>query len=210
MTKRDSLFLCAMELMDYSVFLVKLTLSKKEQIDIFGQDIRKKQDQDFNDLLVSQSIKTNVMGDEPNNTTEEQNIKIDESIKPTYSIQGEGKIYNIKHYRQFLYPSLIPGNAYILAIIDYFQMFNFYKFVESGIKTKFAKDAEGVSCVDPKTYSKRFIQYFIKLTDIKQFFKDNKMDESNIDYQEDDDYEGEKDDSAALFEDTNIELETIK
>ena len=28
-----------------------------------------------------------------------------------------------------------------------------------GIKTKFSKNAEGVSCVDPITYSKRFIKY---------------------------------------------------
>ena len=33
-TKADSSFLCRLELMDYSVFLVKLTLSKNEIIDI--------------------------------------------------------------------------------------------------------------------------------------------------------------------------------
>ena len=80
-----------------------------------------------------------------------------------------------------LFASLIPGSAYILAIIDYFQYFNFYKYVESGLKTKFGKKKDKVSCVDPKTYFKRFTKYFEKLTDIKHMLKDaQKTDESNF------------------------------
>ena len=215
-TKSDSSFLCRLELMDYSVFLVKLTLTKNEQIDIFGEGIRKKQNNDFNDLLVNESMKPSILTDPGNegitNEGQDNNLKISDTIN---SIKGLGKIYNIKHYKQYLYPSLIPGNAYILAIIDYFQMFNFYKYVESGLKTKFSKSPEGVSCVDPKTYSKRFINYFIKLTDIKQLFKDNyKMDKSNIDYIEEDDENNNLDDSDKAITDasfdSNIELETIK
>ena len=212
-TKSDSSFLCRLELMDYSVFLVKLTLSKNEQIDIFGEGIRKKQDNDFNDLLLKESLKPSIMTDAGNEILnkdyQDNNLKICDAIK------GLGKLYNTKHYKQYLYPSLIPGNAYILAIIDYFQMFNFYKYVESGLKTKFAKDAEGVSCVDPKTYSKRFIKYFIKLTDIKQLFKDNhKIDQSNIDYIENDNEdENDLDDSTEKIIDksyeSNIELQTF-
>ena len=219
-TKSDSSFLCRLELMDYSVFLVKLTLSKNEQIDIFGEGIRKKQDRDFNDLLLKESLKPSVMTDTGseilNKDYQDNNLKISDTIN---SIRGLGKLYNTKHYKQYLYPSLIPGNAYILAIIDYFQMFNFYKYVESGLKTKFAKDAEGVSCVDPKTYSKRFIKYFIKLTDIKQLFKDNhNIDQSNIDYVENDyqDEEENLDDSNDNNDriidksiESNIELQTF-
>ena len=88
---------------------------------------------------------------------------------------------NCKYYKQYLFPSLIPGQAYILAIIDYFQMFNFYKYVESGLKTKFGLKKSKVSCVDPKTYSKRFINYIIKVTNIKHMLKDGqKTDESNL------------------------------
>ena len=118
-------------------------------------------------------------------------------------------MYNIKHYKQYLFPSLNPGNAYILAIIDYFQIFNFYKYVESGIKTKFSKNAEGVSCVDPKTYSKRFIKYFEKLTDIKQFFKENnKMEQSN-DYNQNDENDNIEN-NATTTDGSNIELQSIK
>ena len=218
MTKNDSSFLRKLELMDYSVFLVKLTLTKNEQIDIFGEGIRKKQNQDFNDLLVNESLKASIKTDKGNEgiTNDGQDNNSKEVRETNNSIRGEGKIYNIKHYKQYLYPSLIPGNAYILSIIDYFQIFNFYKYVESGLKTKFSKNAEGVSCVDPKTYSNRFINYFIKLTNIKELFKDNyKMDKSNIDYNEDENENDNLDDSSDkeitdnTF-DSNIELETIK
>ena len=210
-TKADSSFLCRLELMDYSVFLVKLTLSKNEIIDIFGEEIRNKQDKDFNELMVCKSIKPTFMGDEINLNydSDENNLKISEELKTINSIKGAGKIYNIKHYKQYLFPSLNPGNAYILAIIDYFQIFNFYKYVESGIKTKFSKNAEGVSCVDPKTYSKRFIKYFEKLTDIKQFFKDNKMDQSNYNYNENDENDNIEN-NATTNDGSNIELQSIK
>ena len=209
MTKSDSLFLCRLELMDYSVFLVKLTLSKKEETDIFGEGIRKRQKNEFSELMVSQSIKPSFMEGELNlnNNSDEQNLKINEIKEIDRQFSGEGKIYNIKHYKQYLYPSLNPGTAYILAIIDYFQMFNFYKYVESGIKTKFSKNAEGVSCVEPKTYSKRFINYFIKLTEIKHLYKDNnRMDKSNLNYDEN---ENEKDNTETTFEGSNIEMRTF-
>lgn len=168
-TKADSTFLSSLELMDYSVFLVKLTLSKEEEMDIFGKEIRERKDDAFNHLI-AQSI--NSTEDDNNIDSDDSNLKINESIQPRYSVRGDGKLFKIEYYKQYLFPSLTPGVAYLLSIIDYFQLFNFYKYVESGLKTKMSKNPEGVSCVDPKTYSKRFIKYFEKLTDIKSLFKD--------------------------------------
>lgn len=168
-TRADSTFLSSLDLMDYSVFLVKLTLSKEEEMDIFGNEIRERKDDAFNHLI-SQSI--NTAEDENNIDSDDCNLKINDSVQPRYSVRGDGKLFKIQYYKQYLFPSLTPGVAYILAIIDYFQLFNFYKYVESGLKTKMSKNPEGVSCVDPKTYSKRFIKYFEKLTDIKSLFKD--------------------------------------
>ena len=169
-TRADSTFLSSLDLMDYSVFLVKLTLSKEEEMDIFGQEIRERKDDAFNNLI-SQSINSTEGGDN-NVDSDDSNLKINDTVPPRFSVRGEGKIFKIEYYKQYLFPSLTPGIAYILAIIDYFQLFNFYKYVESGLKTKMSKNPEGVSCVDPKTYSKRFIKYFEKLTDIKSLFKD--------------------------------------
>lgn len=198
MTKLDSTFLRDLELMDYSVFLVKLTLSKEQAIDIFGREIREKQDNAFNDLMISQSINDTENVITPNS---DDNLKINENSKPRSSIVGFGQFFNTKHYKQYLFPSLTPGVAYILAIIDYFQMFNFYKYVESGLKTKFSKNAEGVSCVDPKTYSDRFIKYFERMTDIKKLFKD-------INNSSGDDSQNNSTTTLTL-EGANIELQSI-
>ena len=110
-----------------------------------------------------------------------------EELKPKKSIVQKGQIFkNVKYYKQYLFPSLIPGSAYILAIIDYFQYFNFYKYVESGLKTTFGMKKDKVSCVDPKTYSKRFIKYFEKLTEIKHILKDGQLtDPSNVEEEND-------------------------
>jgi hypothetical protein len=208
-TNLDSKFLCKMELMDYSVFLVKLTLSKKEEIDLFGEEIQKRKDNAFSELMVCQSIKPSNLSDELNADydSDESNLKINEEVakvQPRNSVRGEGKIFDIKHYKNYLFPSFKPGTAYILSIIDYFQMFNFYKVVESGIKTKFSKNAEGVSCVDPETYSKRFIKYFETLTDIKQWYKDNNniCNDKSTDY-----YENNKENKTNTYRESNIEMQ---
>ena len=208
-TRNDSTFLCNLELMDYSVFLVKLTLSKDEEIDIFGEEIRKKKDKDYNELILASTLAAgSVMGQTPLSDYEQDdnNLKINEIAQNRNTIKGRGHLIDVKHYEQYIYPSLNPGVAYILSIIDYFQMFNFYKVVESGLKTKFSKNAAGVSCVDPKTYSKRFIKYFETLTDIKKLFKDNNSNDlSNLNEEE----ESKINSSHSSGENSNIELQTL-
>ena len=186
LTKFDSVFLSQMELMDYSLFLVKLTLSKEQAIDLFGKEIKEKQEKEFNELMIENSMKPSfILNDnEKNLNIDLKNLNFKEEINPKKSIRDRGEIYrHTKYYKHYIFPSIIPGTAYILAIIDYFQYFNFYKYVESEIKTKFGKKKEKqlVSCVDPKTYSQRFIYYFQTLTDIKHMLKvGQKNDENNF------------------------------
>ena len=199
LTYLDSRFLRQMELMDYSLFLVKLTLDPEEAKDLFGDKIKENQDKAFNDLIVGSSIHpdSNLMNNEQSLKMNYENLNPDE-FKLSPSFKEKGKIFKYsKYYKQYLFPSLNQGTAYILAIIDYFQMFNFYKYVESGLKTSFGFRKEKVSCVDPKTYSKRFINYFIKLTDIKHMLTEGqkvqyKKDSINeVDDEDDDDEEKE-------------------
>ena len=77
-----------------------------------------------------------------------------------------------KYYKQYLYPGLNFGTVYIISIIDYLQSFNFYKLVEYECKTVFNKGEKtdiqgGISCVNPKLYSERFINYVNNLTKTK-------------------------------------------
>ena len=190
--KVDSLFLSRMELMDYSLFLVKLTLSKEEINDLFSQDILQIQEKEFNDLMVQNSIQPSITVTSfsiDDKDLRYSNINIKER---KVAVKENGKIFNnSKYLKQYIYPSLIPGTVYILAVIDYFQIFNFYKYVESTFKS-IAKNKKEVSCVDPKTYAERFYNYFKQLTDIKHLLKDGqRTDRSNIDVYDDpveDDY----------------------
>ena len=133
--------------------------------------------------MVSNSIKPS-----QSITNNGQILKIDldninmEELKPRKTLVQKGEIFhNTKYYKQYLFPSLSSSTAYILAIIDYFQYFNFYKYVESELKTKFGKKKDKVSCVDPKTYFTRFTKYFERLTNIKHMLKDGqKNDNSNF------------------------------
>ena len=188
-TKKDSKFLCKSELMDYSLFLVKLTLSKEEAEDVFGANITEKQDNAFIQII----------------SEDDDNCNID-SLNKINSYKGKGIIHDVKHYRQYLFPSLTQGTAYIISIIDYFQIFNFFKYVESSIKTNFfqKKKKKIISCVDPVTYSNRFIKYIISLTDVKQFLS-NEIKEAS---KEDDN--NEEDESYLSDEDSEEENSIFK
>ena len=181
---QDSKFLCNSGLMDYSLFLVKITLNKEEAEDIFGENISQNQDKAVKQLLSSQFSSSDNENDENKEKNENKNIiennessvlKIDDM---KISFNGKGNFHDIKYYKQYLYPSLYQGIGYIISIIDYFQYFNFFKVVEAGIISKFKtglKKANNntISCVDPKTYSERFIKYVNQLTDVSTIYDAN-------------------------------------
>jgi hypothetical protein len=171
----DSIFLKRMELMDYSLFLVKLTLSKDQMEELFGKNIQMEQEKDFNNIIESKTLISN-------SSLNTEKFSYNSIIIPErkISVSKNGKIFkNSKYYQQYIYSAINRGNAYILAIIDYFQIFNFYKYIESTLKTKFSSKNDKVSCVDPDAYSKRFIEYFNQLTNIKHMLKDGQKNDSS-------------------------------
>ena len=174
-TEADSNFLKKSGLMDYSLFLVKLTLQIEEEEDVFGENIRERQNNDFKQFF-----------NEKNN----KNEKIMDWGRASY--RGVGVVHDVENYRQYLYPSLNHGTAYIISIIDYFQIFNFFKYMESSIKNNLHRK-NTISCVDPITYSKRFIKYIYMLTDVEQFLSNEieeiKVEDTNEEYSEDNDDE---------------------
>lgn len=192
-TKSDSEFLRDSGLMDYSLFLVKLTLNKNEAQDTFGKQIKEKLEDDFNQIIID---------DDNDNNINSLNIR------KTY--KGEGKIHDVKHYRQYLFPSLTQGTAYIISIIDYFQIFNFFKYVESTIKTNFIlkKKQKKISCVEPVAYSKRFIEYINSLTDVKQYLsneiKELPKEEERQELQSNEDSEDEENNIFKKYNKENI------
>ena len=142
MISSDSKFLSESELMDYSLFLVKITLNKEEAEEIFGEDIKKNQDMAVKQLFSSKIalenennfIKTKNSIDNNDENDENSIIKIDE-LKKSY--KSNGNFDDIKYYKKYLFPGLTQGTGYIISIIDYFQRFNFYKIVEAERISKF-------------------------------------------------------------------------
>ena len=142
--------------MDYSLFLVKISLPKEEAKDIFGDNIIDDQNVAMNQILFEEKL---------DNSANIDNSKDD--MKRNFSVKGEGQTHDIKYYKPYLYPSIKQGTAYILTIIDYLQLFNFFKYLESELKTKFRKNGKKIiSCIEPKAYSDRFINYIIDITDL--------------------------------------------
>ena len=76
---------------------------------------------------------------------------------------------DIKSYRKHMYRSIYQNVVYLVSIIDYFQVYNFFKYIETHFKffvTK--KDKLGISCVPPHIYLNRFINYMNRITDMQQ------------------------------------------
>lgn len=68
-----------------------------------------------------------------------------------------------------MYRSVYDNIIYLVSIIDYFQIYNFFKYLETNYKAIFnTKDKNGISCVPPDIYLERFINYIDKITDMEK------------------------------------------
>lgn len=114
---------------------------------IFGEKLQKKDSSNLENEQLIEEIK------------EEEDIENDPIVKQVKEIE--------LHYKKYLYRSLNTNNIYILSIIDYLQLYNFYKFMETKVKfyIKTRPDkVEAISCVPPDIYCQRFIEYIQKIT----------------------------------------------
>lgn len=76
----------------------------------------------------------------------------------------------IKSYRKYMYRSVYPNIIYLVSVIDYFQIYNFFKYLETNYKSFFNKN--GISCVPPHVYLERFIEYIDRITDMEKASKE--------------------------------------
>ena len=171
--ENDSLFLSGMDLMDYSLFVVKLSLNKEESTEIFGEGIQEQIEKDYNELITNKTITINNSRNKSKNDSD-YSISIAGTFKNLEDIDIKDKF---RYYKKYLFPGLNIGTAYIISIIDYFQGYNLYKIVENKFKTKIkgnkGDNKGGISCVEPKQYSERFINYVKHLTEVKHIITGN-------------------------------------
>jgi hypothetical protein len=147
-----------MDIMDYSLFVVKISLNLEAIEEIFGKDSSHFASK-CSELEIDRSINT----DEPKVWKYNNN--------------------EIEHYRKYLYRSLTPNVVYIISIIDYLQIYNFYKYLETNLKfyIKSRPDKiEEISCVPPEIYCGRFIDYIKKITDFTEIQTYNIVKSNNL------------------------------
>ena len=175
--EKDSKFLCSCGIMDYSLFVAKISLNNDEIKSLFGSDHRKATEKQFLEMigkareLSRPTIPSNEK--EPNDNiieNENENEKLIENENEEKNIRfKEGNIACLKKY---LYPSLKGDVAYIMSIIDYFQIYNLQKNLETQFKKiKAGVEEKAISSVPPDEYKKRFIEFVKNKTDSEHYLQ---------------------------------------
>ena len=169
--EKDSKFLCESGIMDYSLFVAKISLNNDEIKSLFGRDHRKATEKQFLEMIgkVRESRPTNSsIEKEPDDNNENEKDKLIDNGEDNIRFK-EGNIGCLKKY---LYPSLKGDVAYIMSIIDYFQIYNLQKNLETKYKKlKAGVQEKAISSVPPDEYKDRFIEFVKNKTDSEHYLQ---------------------------------------
>ena len=154
--EKDVVLLANLGVMDYSLLVVKLTLNSSEMVALFGEDHFVKTQQEISELL-----NKNIDNKEENN--EKMLVKFEE-------IRFD--LEKIENLRKYLFPSLISHQAYIIAIIDFFQLYNLGKAIEQKFKGMIA-DIMAISSSPPDDYVVRFLENLNEICNCKKLFEND-------------------------------------
>ena len=79
----------------------------------------------------------------------------------------------IESLRKYFFPSLKGDVLYLMSIIDFFQLYNLHKNLETKYK-QFAKGVEAkcISSVPPEDYKDRYIEFIKQKTDCEKYIKE--------------------------------------
>lgn len=153
----DVTFLASQGIMDYSLLVVKLSFNKDEITEIFGKSHRQKTEKEVLNYLYPVSEK-------------DDHSSIHEDIIANGEVE-DCNLNNLNFNRnhvlnlyKYLFPSLQPDKAYIIAIIDFFQLYDLKKKLETSFKGLRA-DTKTISSMPPDQYVVRFLN---NLTNIAQ------------------------------------------
>ena len=166
--EKDANFLCNIGIMDYSLLVGKISLNKNEIDFLFGKEHRKNSEIEYFNMI---NLERKTLG----NNNEEKNGNIDKNENININNYNgirfkDSKIYNL---RKYFFPSLKWDILYIMSIIDFFQLYNIQKNIETKYKqiTKRVK-AKYISSVPPEEYKERFISFVKKKSDSEKYLKD--------------------------------------
>jgi hypothetical protein len=194
--KKDAIFFSELDLMDYSLLVVKISLNKEEVLDLFGKYHRKQEEKEYlklAELRPNSSVNGNYMvkddifsSTNSNNeniidvNTNEENNKEDKLIYDKIRYKKD-KINLLKKY---FFPSLKGDILYIISIIDFLQIYNLQKTLETKFKSlKPGVKVNDISCIPPKEYKDRFIELLENITNIKEYLKELNLKNNNFGFE---------------------------
>ncbi len=153
--KNDASFLCDCGIMDYSLLVCKIGLNNDEIISLFGKKHNIESENDIKTILEKSS-----------NEISDNDILINfEENKDNYNENNLNfKINEIQDIKKYIFPSLKASHLYIIAIIDFLQLYNFQKYLENHYK-KIKTDEKLISSIPPEPYKERFIKFVESITD---------------------------------------------
>ena len=164
------IFFCDAKVMDYSLLVAKISLNKDEIIDLFGNAHRRQSEIDYFNMMGKErqtNSNDSVLDVKEENNNSETN-KNEEIVKKNIRYNRD----KIKPLRKYFFPSLKGDVLYIIAIIDFFQLYNIQKTLETQLKLfKKGVTKNDISSMPPEGYKERFISFVKSITDTENYIK---------------------------------------
>jgi hypothetical protein len=179
--KKDAEFFNSCGIMDYSLLVAKITLNNDEISFLFGKDHRKKAEKEYFEMMGLQRIPSINSLESSQNAIE---IKVnDKDSKIDINNQRRFEDKRIDCLRKYFFPSLKGDILYIIGIIDFFQLYNLNKSIETKYKI-FANrvKANVISSMPPKEYKERFIEFVKNITNSENYIKEINNPENKNDF----------------------------
>ena len=180
--KRDSEFLESLNIMDYSLLVIKIQVNNNEYDFLFNiknnylnedNNINNKENDDNNlndnnnkdnNINIDKNINNNNnINIEPNTNNDNIKFNIEKSNNFLDEIQMNISKVNINCIKKYLFKSTTTNIVYILGIIDFFQVYDMKKKIEARLK-RVNSNKFNISSINSKDYKIRFINNFENIT----------------------------------------------
>jgi hypothetical protein len=164
--QEDVIFLANNGIMDYSLFVVNVDLNINEVNTLYGRG-------HFEAMHVEYRKRMCEVDVDDDETVDIEALSDDEKDALYNAGHIRFKWRNVQRIHKHLFPSLSGNKAVILAIIDYFQVYNFNKRLETEIK-HFLKGNiyENISSMPADGYVRRFLEKIIPIIKGKDILAD--------------------------------------
>ena len=162
----DVFFLASNGIMDYSLFVVNVDLNINEVNTLYGRG-------HFEAMHVEYQKRMYELVDDDEEAVDVEALNDNEKD----ALYNEGHVRfnwrNVKRINKHLFPGLSGNKAVILAIIDYFQVYNINKRLETGIKHFLKGNVyENISSMPADGYGGRFLEKIIPIIKGKDILAD--------------------------------------